>query len=103
MPRAMRGSADRRRRSDGETNARVGRRLFFQMLLQEGERALPGELCRRFVIAAALVTEEAVLRVRIDEDLAIAAAFLFDHLDVAHRDRGVLFAEMQLRRHLRLL
>src|SRR5579863_3331960 len=41
--------------------------------------------------------------VGIDVDLAIAAAFLLDRLDVAHRDRGVLLAEMQLCRHLRLL
>ena len=46
---------------------------------------------------------EAVLRVGIDIDLAVAAAFLLDHLDVAHRNRSVLLAEMHLHRHFRLL
>src|SRR6185437_10078414 len=73
------------------------------MLLQKSERPLPGGFCRRLVVAAALVAKKAVPCARIHKDLAIAAALLFDQLDVGHRDRSVLFAEMQLRRHLRLL
>ncbi len=73
------------------------------MLLEEVHGALPGELGARVVEAAALVTVEAVLRFGIDEDLAVAAALLLDDLDVGHRDRGILFAEMHQQRHLRLL
>ena len=68
----------------GRTNAFV--RLFLQVLLQECGRSLPGELGRRFVVAAAFVAKEAVLRVGIDVDLTIAAALLLDRLDVAHRN-----------------
>src|SRR5262249_39854243 len=65
--------------------------------------ARPGRLCARAVEAAALVAMEAVLRVGVNVDFAVAAALLLDHLDVAHRDRGILVAEMHLRRDFRLL
>jgi hypothetical protein len=54
------------------------RPLFLQVLLQERRRTLPGELGRRLVVAAALVAIEAVLRVGIDVDFAIAATLLLD-------------------------
>src|SRR5207245_9001920 len=76
---------------------------LLQMILDEIHGALPSRLGALAVEAAALVAMEAVLRVGVDVDLAVAAALLLDHLDVAHRDRGVLVAEMHLRRHLRLL
>src|SRR5580698_1008400 len=79
------------------------RSLFFQMLLQERCRALPSEFGGRLVVAAALVAMKTVLRVGIHVDLAIAAALLLDDFDVAHRDRRIFLAEMQLRRHVRLL
>src|ERR1700742_4642317 len=46
---------------------------------------------------------EAVAAIRIDEDLAVAAALLFDRLHGGHRDAGILLAEVKLRRALRLL
>src|ERR1700730_452314 len=76
---------------------------LFQMFLEEIRGALPGRLGARAVEAAALVAMEAVLRVGVDVDLAVAAALLLDRLDVAHRDRGVLLAEMHLGGDRRLL
>src|SRR5205814_344893 len=70
------------------------------ILRQPAERALPGRLVRGFVVASALVAAEAVARV-IDVDLAIRP-LLLDDLDVRHRNRLVLIAEVQERRHLRL-
>src|SRR3954467_2043643 len=72
--------------------------LLLQMLLEEIRGALPGGLGARLVEASALIAMEAVLRIGIDEDLAVAAALLLDHLDVGHRDGSVLLAEMHLRR-----
>src|ERR1700704_5905993 len=78
-------------------------RLLLQMLLEEVHGALPGGLGAGFVEAAALVAVEAVLRIGVDENLSIAPALLLDYVDVGHRDRRVLLAEMHHRRHLRLL
>src|SRR5262245_30739802 len=77
-------------------------RLFLQVLLQEVQGALPSRLGAGVVEAAALVAMEAVLRIVIDEDFAVAAALLLDGLDVAHRDRCILLAEMHHERDLRL-
>ena len=44
--------------------------LLLQVLLQEVERARPGHLGGRFVVASALVAVEAMRRVRIGVDLA---------------------------------
>src|SRR5262249_56411259 len=82
---------------------RRARSSLFQVFLEKIHGARPGRLGARAVEAPALVAVEAVLRVGVDVDLAVAAALLLDYLDVAHRDRGILVAEMHLRRHLRLL
>src|SRR5215510_3915574 len=71
------------------------------MLLQELERARPGDLRGGLVVAGALVAMETMRRVRIGIDLALRA-LPFDHLDVAHRDALILLAEMHLHRDLRL-
>src|SRR5262249_26568285 len=71
------------------------------MLGQKRYCPLPGELGGLGVVAGALVAMKAVLRFGLDVDSAIAPAFLFDHFDVAHRDRGILLAEMHLRRYFR--
>ena len=73
-----------------------------QVLAQEFERVLPGELRARLVVAAALIAMKAVLRFRKNEDLAILPALLLDRLHVAHRNGRILFAEMQERGYLRL-
>src|SRR4029078_12843257 len=46
---------------------------------------------------------EAMAAGSIDVGLAVAGALLLDGLDVGHRNAGVLLAEVQLRRALRLL
>src|SRR5580704_18027702 len=93
------GRGRRTRRLDFATAAAPV--CLFYVLRQERHRALPGEVRGGFLIAAALVAMEAVLGVGIDVDLAIAAALLLDQIDVAHRDRSVLLAEMHLHRHFR--
>src|SRR5216684_7217038 len=77
--------------------------LLLEVLLEEVHGALPGGLGARLIVAPALVAMEAVLGAGIDVNLAVAAALALDRVDVAHRDRGVLVAEMHLGRHLRLL
>src|ERR1700736_6343986 len=72
-----------------------------QVLGEPGERALGAELGARLVVARALLADEAVAG-RIDVDVAVRP-LLADDLDVRHRDRLVLLAEMQLGRYLRLL
>src|SRR5262245_42367152 len=76
---------------------------LLQMLLEEVHGALPGGLGARLVEAAALVAMEAVTGDRVDEDLAVAAALLLDHVHVGHRDGLVGLAEMHHHGHLRLL
>src|SRR5262249_22420818 len=75
---------------------------LLDVLLEEIRGALPGGLGACLVKAPTLVAMEAVRGAGIDVDLAVAAAFLLDDLHVAHRDRGVLVAEMHLCGHLRL-
>src|SRR5262249_26600741 len=76
---------------------------LFQMFLEELRGALPGRLGARAMEASALIEMEAVLRVGVNVDFAVAAALLLDHLDVAHGDRGILVAEVHLRRDFWLL
>src|ERR1051325_888279 len=68
---------------------------------EPGGRAIPRLLVRGLVVAAALVAAEAVAGALVDVDVAIRP-LLLDRVDVGHRDRLVLVAEMQLRRHPRL-
>src|SRR4051794_20602973 len=75
---------------------------LLQMLGKELEAARPGEVGAGLVVAGALVAVKAVLRAGIDVDLDIGPLAL-DDLDVGQRNAGVLFAEMQLRPHLRLV
>src|SRR6185503_19755105 len=77
--------------------------LLLHMLDEEVLGALPGEIAARLVEAAALVAMEAVATAWIDVDLAVAGTLLLDGLDVGHRDAGILLAEVQLHRALRLL
>ena len=83
--------------------SRSRRYYFFRCFFRKSDEARPRGLRRRFVVAAALVAMEAVAGVRIDVDLAVAAALRLDRLDIRHRDALVLLAEMHLHRHLRLL
>src|SRR5229473_890519 len=76
--------------------------LFLQMPGKEGEAARPGDICARSVVARPLIAVEAVLRAGIDVDLDIGALGP-DGLDIAERNPRVLFAEMKLRRHFRLV
>src|SRR5713101_9876196 len=69
------------------------------VLGQPGERAPKRLLVGGFVVAAALVAGEAVAGV-VDMNFHIRT-LLLDDLDVAHRDRMILVAEMQERRNLR--
>src|ERR1700687_626286 len=64
------------------------------------EGALERLLVGRLVVGAALVAREAVAGV-VDVDLHVGALRL-DDLHVRQRNRMVLVAEMQQRRHLRL-
>src|SRR5436190_7767962 len=76
--------------------------LFLQEPGEEAKAARPGEIGACLVVASALVAMETVLRARIHMDLDLGA-FGSDDLDIGERDAGVLFAEMQLRRHFRLV
>src|SRR5258707_2242297 len=76
--------------------------LLLQMLGKEREAAWPGDIGAGLVIARPLIAVEALLRAGIDMDLDIGPLGA-NRLDVAERDAGVLFAEMQLGRHFRLV
>src|SRR5271169_5873321 len=67
---------------------------------EPGEGALERLLVCRLVVGAALVAGEAMAGM-VDVNLHVGALRL-DALDVGERDRMVLVAEMQQRRHLRL-
>src|ERR1700726_4289463 len=81
---------------------RMTRVLLLQMLRQEPEATRPGDIRARLVVACPFVAVKAVLRARIDVDLDIGPLGA-DGLDIAQRYARVLFAEMQLRRHFRLV
>src|SRR6266566_1652456 len=66
------------------------------------EAALPGNRCRVFVVAAALVAMESVVGALVDVDLAIGA-FLPDDLHVGQRNMRVQSPEMHQRRNFRFL
>src|SRR5580692_7146718 len=72
------------------------------MLREKIQAARPGDLCARFVVACALVAVKSVLGARIDVNLDVTPLGA-DGLHIGKRDTGVLLAEMQLCRHLRLV
>src|ERR1700738_702640 len=69
---------------------------------EERKAALPRDVRVNLVIARALVAAEAVLRARINENLDIGSLGA-NSLDVGERNADILLAEMQLRRHFRLV
>src|SRR4051812_18250746 len=75
---------------------------LLHVLREERGGALPRELRRAFVVAAALIAMEAMAGIRINVDFAVRT-LLLDDLDVGHRDALVLLAEVHLHRNLRLL
>src|ERR1700686_957458 len=75
--------------------------LFLQMLRKERHAARPGDVGAGLVVARPLVAMKAVLRAGVNKDLDVGP-FCPDDLDIAEWDSGVLLAEVQLRRHLRL-
>src|SRR5215207_7340736 len=72
------------------------------MLGEERGGALPGNVAAILVEAAALVAMEAMAGVLVHVDIDVRT-LLLDRLDIGHRDAGILLAEMQLHRALRLL
>src|SRR6266567_9143180 len=70
-----------------------------QMLRKKREAARPGDIRTGLVVACAFVAMKAVLRAGIDVNLDIGPLDL-DGFDIGQRNAGILFAEMQLRRHL---
>src|ERR1700712_8761 len=76
--------------------------LPLQMPGEEGEAARPGNVGAGLVVTCALIAVEAVLGARIDMDLDLRPLGL-NGLDVAERNAGVFFAEMELGRHCRLV
>src|ERR1700739_1649667 len=77
-------------------------KLLLQMLCQEIEAARPGDIRTGLVVAWPFVAVEAVLRTRIDVNLDFRPLGA-ECLDIAERNAGVLFSEMQLGRHFRLV
>ena len=73
-----------------------------QMLGEERRGCAARRFGAGLVVARPLVAVKAVLRAGIDEDFDIGPLGL-DGLDVGQRNARILFAEMQLRRHLRLV
>src|SRR4249919_183380 len=69
---------------------------------KEPHAARPRDIRARLVVTGPFVTMKAVLRARIDVDLDIGPLGA-DGLDIAERDAGVLFAEMQLGWNVRLV
>src|SRR5436305_4236749 len=72
------------------------------MLRKELAGALPCQVGALFVVAATFLAIKTVLRAGIDVDLDLRP-FGPDGFDVAQWNAGVLLAEVQLRRHLRLV
>src|SRR5205085_7085081 len=85
-------------RNDGGAIAR----LFLQMLFEKRQAARPGDVGAGLVVAGALVAVKAMLRAGIDVDFDIRPLGL-DGFDIGQRNARILFAEMQLRRHSRLV
>src|SRR6266850_231102 len=77
-------------------------RSSLQMLGKEREAARPGDIGTGLVVASAFVAVKAVLRAGIAVNLDIGPLGL-DGIDIGQRNARVLFAEMQLCRHLRLV
>src|SRR3954471_5123893 len=75
---------------------------LLQMLGKKRQAARPGDVGAGLVVARTLVTVKAVLGAGIDENLDLGPLGL-DGLDIGQGNAGILFAEMQLRRHLRLV
>src|SRR3954465_6180323 len=73
---------------------------LLQMLGKKRQAARPGDVGARLVVARTLLPGKAVLGAGIDEHLDLGPLGL-DGLDVAQGNAGILFAEMQLGRHLR--
>src|ERR1700716_3976911 len=80
----------------------TAKKLLPQMLREKRHAARPGDVGAGLVVTRPLVAVEAVLRVRIDMDLDVGPLGP-DSLDIAERNPCVLFAEMKLGRHLRLV
>src|ERR1700730_2995482 len=76
--------------------------LLLQMLRKEREAARPGDIGAGLVVTCPLVAMKTVLRSRIEVDLDLGP-FCADGLDIGERNARILFSEMQLRRHLRLV
>ena len=76
--------------------------LILQMLREKRQAARPGDVGAGLVVACALVAVKAVLRAGIDVDFDLGPLGL-DGLDIGQRNARILFAEMQLRRHLRFV
>src|SRR4051812_35390911 len=72
------------------------------MLCKKPEAARPGGVGAGLVVAGALVAVKAVLRAGINENLDLRPLGL-DGLDVGQGNAGILFAKVQLRRHLWLV
>src|SRR6266446_3924379 len=85
----------------GMTSADVCQRLL-QMPGKEREAAGPGDIGAGLVITRPFIAVKAVLRARIDVDLDLRPLGP-DSLNVAERDACVLFPEMKLGRHVRLV
>src|ERR1700687_772021 len=78
------------------------KQLLLQILGKKSHAARPGDVGAGLVVARPLVAVEAVLRAGIDVDLEVGPLGA-DGLDIAERDPCILFAEMQLGRHFRLV
>src|ERR1700730_6969878 len=79
------------------------RSLFLlQMLGEEAEAARQGDVCAGLVVTRPLIAVESMLGARIDVGLDIRPLGP-DGLDVAERNACVLFTEMKLGRHFRLV
>ncbi len=72
------------------------------MLGKKREAARPGDIRACLVVTRPLIAVEAVLRARIDVDLDVGPLGA-NGLYIAKRNARVLVAEMQLRRHFRLV
>src|SRR5258708_36159207 len=75
---------------------------LLQMLGKKSHAARPGDVGAGLVVARPLVAMKTVLGAGIDMDLDVGP-FCPDGLDIAERNAGILFAEMQLRRRFRLV
>src|ERR1700738_3535713 len=84
------------------SSPRMTSHLLLQMLGEEAEAARPGDVSAGLVVARPLIAVESVLGARIDVDIDVGPLGS-DGLDVAERNACVLFAEMKLGRHVRLV